>query len=66
MRGFFTRERFGRPQILAALMLLLFLGQCVWLVGRRGRDRALDAEQINRLERGLAMWKNREPGWASY
>jgi len=32
MRPYFTRERFGRPQFLAALLLLLFLGQAVWLV----------------------------------
>jgi len=32
MVQFFTRERFGRPQLLAAILLLLFLGQAVWLV----------------------------------
>src|SRR6266699_1782128 len=32
MAGFFTHERFGRPQILAGLMLLAFLAQCLWLV----------------------------------
>jgi hypothetical protein len=32
MRPFFTRERFGRPQFLAGLLLLLFLGQASWLV----------------------------------
>ena len=34
MGRFFTRERFGRPQILAGLLLLVFLGQCAWLVHR--------------------------------
>ncbi len=61
MGGFFTRERFGRPQVLAALMLLLFLGQCIWLVRRAGQNSALDGQQIYRLERGLAMWKNASP-----
>jgi len=32
MRPYFTRERFGRPQFLAGLLLLCFLGQAVWLV----------------------------------
>jgi len=31
MSTFFTRERFGRPQFLAGFLLVLFLGQCVWL-----------------------------------
>ena len=32
MSGYFTRERFGRPQFLAGLMLLAFLAQAGWLV----------------------------------
>jgi hypothetical protein len=32
MTRFFTRERFGRPQFLAGLLLLVFLSQAVWLV----------------------------------
>ena len=32
MTPFFTRERFGRPQFLAGLLLLAFLAQTVWLV----------------------------------
>jgi hypothetical protein len=32
MSKFFTRERFGRPQFLAALLLLAFLAQGIWLV----------------------------------
>src|ERR1700730_9830646 len=66
MGGFFTRERFGRPQVLAALLLLVFLAQCVWLVRRGEGNRALDPEPFYRLERGLAMWKNRNPDWTSY
>jgi hypothetical protein len=31
MRPYFTRERFGRPQFLAGLLLLCFLGQALWL-----------------------------------
>ena len=32
MTRFFTRERFGRPQFLAAVLLLIFLAQAVWLL----------------------------------
>ena len=32
MTGFFTRQRFGRPQFLAGALLLIFLAQAVWLV----------------------------------
>jgi len=32
MTRFFTRERFGRPQFLAGLLLLAFLAQASWLV----------------------------------
>lgn len=38
MTRFFTRERFGRPQFLAALLLLVFLLQCIWLVSRKAED----------------------------
>jgi hypothetical protein len=59
MDGFFTRERFGQPQILAALMLLAFLAQCLWLVERGWRTGNMDPEEIYRLERGAALWKHR-------
>src|SRR5882724_5190608 len=65
MRGFFTSERFGRPQILAVLMLLAFLAQCLWLVERGGRSGFVDPEEIYRLERGTALWKHRELPWTS-
>lgn len=34
MSRFFTRERFGGAQIAAAIILLAFLGQCVWFCSR--------------------------------
>jgi hypothetical protein len=34
MSQFFTRERFGRPQFFAGVLLLAFLGQAAWLVDR--------------------------------
>jgi len=48
MRPFFTRERFGRPQFLAGLLLLAFLAQALWLVHselRAGREPD-DAEAV--------------------
>jgi len=34
MSRFFTRERFGNAQLLAAMILLAFLGQCIWFAAR--------------------------------
>ena len=34
MARYFTRERFGRPQFLAGLLLLAFLLQAMWLIHR--------------------------------
>ncbi len=59
MGGFLTRERFGRPQVMAALLLLAFLAQCLWLVERGWRGGTVDPEEIYRLERGTALWKHR-------
>jgi hypothetical protein len=53
MSGFFTPERFGRPQFLAGLLLVVFLGECGWLVSRR---RELDDNEISRLRYGLTLW----------
>ena len=65
MGRFFTRERFGRPQVLAALLLFAFLAQCLWLVDRGGRS-GIDPEEIYRLERGTALWKHRGIGATGY
>src|ERR1700720_767283 len=58
MGRFFNRERFGRPQVLAAFLLLVFLAQCLWLVGKGARPGTVDLE-VYRLERGTALWKSR-------
>src|SRR5215467_10634300 len=52
MGRFFTRERFGEPQVLAGMLLLVFLAQCVWLVNRS----APRAEDILRIRGGLGQW----------
>ena len=59
MAGFFTHERFGRPQILAGLMLLAFLAQCLWLVEQGWQTGTVYPEEIYRLEQGTALWKQR-------
>lgn len=57
MRPFFTRERFRRPQFLAGLLLLAFLGQTLWLVRselRPGIDPG-EAESV-RIGEGWKQW----------
>src|SRR6478752_7152539 len=56
MGRFFTSERFGRPQVLAACLLLAFLAQCLWLVQKGVRHEAVNPAEIYRLERGTAFW----------
>jgi len=57
MRPYFTRERFGRPQFLAGLMLLAFLGQSVWLLRAELRGgNQLDAEEGLRIGEGWKQW----------
>ncbi|SPF34520.1 conserved membrane hypothetical protein [Candidatus Sulfotelmatobacter kueseliae] len=57
MHGFFTRERFGRPQFLAGMLLLAFLGQAVWLVHAELRPgNQLDATEAFRIGEGLKQW----------
>jgi hypothetical protein len=58
MGRFFTRERFGRPQFWAALLLLVFLAQCLWLVNRSFRL-GPDANETFRIRAGMAQWRGR-------
>ena len=57
MSGYFTRERFGRPQFLAGLLLLAFLAEAAWLVREDLRCRVgpLVPEQA-RIEGGWRQW----------
>jgi len=59
MTPFFTRERFGRPQVLAAVLLLAFMAQCVWLVRGRVQQGQAQPNELFRIERGLQYWQNR-------
>lgn len=56
MSTFFSRERFGQPQGIAALLLLMFLAQCVWLVSRDLRQPRFDPDAMFRIETGLSLW----------
>src|SRR5450432_1768522 len=59
MVRFFTRERFGRPQVLAACLLLVFLAQCLWLVSKGTRPGTVNLAEIYRLQRGTTLWNSR-------
>jgi hypothetical protein len=57
MRPYFTRERFGRPQLLAGLLLLAFLAQAVWLVHSEiSATPGLDLEEAMRIGEGWKQW----------
>jgi hypothetical protein len=60
MRPYFTRERFGRPQFLAGLLLLAFLGQAIFLAyaqihAGEGPDRL----EAVRIREGWKQWHAR-------
>jgi hypothetical protein len=51
----FSSQRFGRPQILAAALLLVFVGECAWLVAHEYPN-AGGEDKLLRIEEGLAQW----------
>lgn len=53
MRPFFTRERFGSPQIYAGLLLLAFVGQCLWLMSRAPLGQLEQAY----IDAGQSQWR---------
>jgi len=51
-------ERFGWPQVLAGILLLLFLGQCSWLVAREYVTiGGLTGDELMRIQTGLTQWR---------
>jgi hypothetical protein len=57
MRGYFTRERFGRPQFLAGLLLLAFLAQVLWLLHAELRAaNGPDGLEAVRIREGWKQW----------
>lgn len=67
MSGYFTRERFGRPQFLAGLLLLAFLAQAAWLVKSQWRSKngAEEAEGA-RIAAGWRQWHGHGIAGAPY
>ncbi len=60
MRPYFTRERFGRPQFLAGLMLLAFLAQALWLVhAELHTAHDPDGPEAIRIGEGWKQWHGR-------
>src|ERR1700735_4345192 len=57
MTGFFTRQRFGRPQFLAGGLLLAFLAQAVWLVQSELRRFESDGLRASEQVRIAAGWR---------
>ncbi|HXR16802.1 MAG TPA: hypothetical protein VN777_11450 [Terriglobales bacterium] len=56
MAKFLTRERFGRPQVLAGFLLLAFLAQCGWLLARGTQPSEIDSSHLFRVVEGLQQW----------
>ncbi|MGA9390256.1 MAG: hypothetical protein WBV69_07390 [Candidatus Sulfotelmatobacter sp.] len=57
MTGFFTRQRFGRPQFLAGSLLLIFLAQAIWLVRCDLRTSDSNRPDISEEVRIAAGWR---------
>jgi hypothetical protein len=73
--GYFTRERFGRPQFLAGLLLLAFLAQASWLVKSQWRMQWNSQSQIRngaeesegeRIAAGWSQWHGHGIAGAPY
>src|SRR5579863_2985015 len=56
MAKFLTRERFGRPQVLAGFLLLGFLAQCGWLLARGTQPLEMESSHLFRIVEGLQQW----------
>src|ERR1700687_5144227 len=60
MQPYFTRERFGRPQFLAGLLLRCFFAQALWLVhAEMQTDREPDGAQALRIGERWKQWHGR-------
>jgi hypothetical protein len=67
MRPYFTRERFGRPQFLAGLLLLCFLAQALWLLHSELRARQTpDVAEAVRIGEGWKQLHGRGAAGAPY
>jgi hypothetical protein len=75
VNGYFTRERFGRPQFLAGLLLVAFLTQASWLVKSQWRVQWNSQSQIKngaeeseggRIAAGWSQWHGHGIAGAPY
>src|SRR5581483_7699083 len=57
MGAFFSRERFGTPQIFAGILLLIFIGECAWLVAHEYGAIGTAEDEFVRVEEGLGQWR---------
>src|SRR6266851_5058188 len=55
MGAFFSRERFGKPQVLAGLLLLVFVAECAWLLAHSAPYLASVEDDV-RVQEGLEQW----------
>jgi hypothetical protein len=55
MAAISLRDRFGKPQIFAGLLLLVFLAQCCWLTSACS-TRDLEGNVIDAVREGAAQW----------
>ena len=55
MGTFFTRERFGTPQVFAGCLLLAFLAQCAWLIAHQ-QPGLIFPQELARVQEGSAQW----------
>lgn len=55
MGTFFSRERFGTPQILAGSLLLIFVAQCCWLIAHQHVG-IIIPEDMSRVQEGWSQW----------
>lgn len=57
MGGIFSSQRFGKPQIFAGLLLLVFLAECAWLVAHEYPGAIVtNPDEMTRIEQGLVQW----------
>jgi len=54
MSGLLASQRFGKPQLLAGFLLLVFVAECVWLVGHQPAA-SVSPEEILRVQQGVAQ-----------
>src|ERR1700688_2849834 len=60
MQPYFTRERFGRPQFLAGMLLLCFFAQALWLVhAEMQTGREPDGAEALGIGEGWKQWHGR-------